>query len=116
MRSPEFQPVGLDLTENIQRGLSVGEGLWLWRYSARYRASLPQHLQTGERKCGGVQNTSDAEFWCYRGLHHGEVTISPAPTTEVIRGGCYFDIPCRFNSQIEVSAISADLRDCGVLI
>jgi len=43
----------------------------------------------------------------------GRVTISPAPTTEVIRGGCYFDIPCRFNSQIEVSAISADLRDCG---
>ena len=43
----------------------------------------------------------------------GRVTISPAPTSEVIRGGCYFDIPCRFNSQIEVSAISADLRDCG---
>ena len=43
----------------------------------------------------------------------GRVTITPAPTTEVIRGGCYFDIPCRFNSKIEVSVISTDLRDCG---
>lgn len=41
----------------------------------------------------------------------GRVTISPAPTTEVIRGGCYFHIPCRFNSKIEVSAVSAELRD-----
>lgn len=41
----------------------------------------------------------------------GRVTITPAPTTEVIRGGCYFHIPCRFNSKIEVSAVSADLRD-----
>lgn len=43
----------------------------------------------------------------------GRVTISPAPTSEVIRGGCYFDIPCRFNSKIEVSSLSSDLRDCG---
>ncbi len=43
----------------------------------------------------------------------GRVTITPAPTTEVIRGGCYFHIPCRFNSRIEVSAVSSDLRDLG---
>lgn len=43
----------------------------------------------------------------------GRVTLSPAPTTEVITGGCYFDIPCRFNSKIEISATSYDLRDCG---
>lgn len=43
----------------------------------------------------------------------GRVTISPAPTTEVIRAGCYFELPCRFNSLIEVAAVSPDLRDCG---
>jgi uncharacterized protein (TIGR02217 family) len=43
----------------------------------------------------------------------GRVTITPAPTTEVIMAGCYFHIPCRFNSKIEVSAMSADLRDLG---
>ena len=43
----------------------------------------------------------------------GRVTITPAPTTEVIRGGCEFDLPCRFNSKIEVSSVSADVRDCG---
>lgn len=43
----------------------------------------------------------------------GRVIISPAPTTEVITGGCYFNIPCRFNSRIEVSALSSALRDCG---
>lgn len=43
----------------------------------------------------------------------GRVTITPAPTTEVITAGCYFHIPCRFNSKIEVAAISPDLRDCG---
>jgi uncharacterized protein (TIGR02217 family) len=43
----------------------------------------------------------------------GRVTITPAPTTEVIKAGCYFHIPCRFNSKIEVSAMSADLRDLG---
>lgn len=43
----------------------------------------------------------------------GRVTISPAPTTEVIKGGCYFHIPCRFNSKIEVSTLSIDLRDLG---
>ena len=41
----------------------------------------------------------------------GRVTITPAPTTEVIKGGCYFHIPCRFNSLIASSAVSADVRD-----
>ena len=41
----------------------------------------------------------------------GRVTITPAPTTEVIKAGCYFHIPCRFNSLIASSAISADVRD-----
>ena len=32
---------------------------------------------------------------------------------EVGSGGCYFDLPCRFNSKIEVSHMSDALRDCG---
>ncbi len=43
----------------------------------------------------------------------GRVTLTPAPTTETITGGCYFHIPCRFNSKIEVSHMSDALRDCG---
>ncbi|MQM29592.1 MAG: hypothetical protein CRU78_03200 [Candidatus Accumulibacter phosphatis] len=43
----------------------------------------------------------------------GRVTISPAPTTEVIKAGCEFDLPCRFNSSIEITALSKSMRDCG---
>ena len=34
---------------------------------------------------------------------------------EVVSGGCYFDLPCRFNSKIESSSLSADIRDLGSL-
>lgn len=44
----------------------------------------------------------------------GLVTISPAPLiTDTITAGCQFDIPCRFNSAIEMTAVSPSLRDCG---
>ncbi|MBE2260637.1 MAG: DUF2460 domain-containing protein [Rhodobacteraceae bacterium] len=43
----------------------------------------------------------------------GRVTITPAPTTEVIKGGCEFDLPCRFNSSIEITALTKHIRDCG---
>lgn len=44
----------------------------------------------------------------------GLITISPAPLiTDTITAGCQFDIPCRFNSQIEVTAIDINARDCG---
>ena len=33
--------------------------------------------------------------------------------TDTITAGCLFDIPCRFNSQIEVIAIDPKFRDCG---
>ncbi|WP_299163531.1 DUF2460 domain-containing protein [Accumulibacter sp.] len=45
----------------------------------------------------------------------GRVTITPAPTTEVIKGGCEFDLPCRFNSSIEITALSKSMRDCGAI-
>lgn len=44
----------------------------------------------------------------------GRITISPAPLiTDTITAGCQFDIPCRFNSQIEVTSIDVVIRDCG---
>ena len=44
----------------------------------------------------------------------GLITISPAPLiTDTITAGCQFDIPCRFNSQIEVTSIDVAIRDCG---
>jgi len=44
----------------------------------------------------------------------GLITISPAPLiTDTITAGCQFDIPCRFNSQIEMIALSPSVRDCG---
>ena len=44
----------------------------------------------------------------------GRVTITPAPLiTDTITAGCYFDIPCRFDSEIELTALSPSVRDCG---
>ncbi|HCZ15765.1 MAG TPA: hypothetical protein DHV85_14505 [Candidatus Accumulibacter sp.] len=43
----------------------------------------------------------------------GLITITPAPLiTDAITAGCQFDIPCRFNSKIEVTAVDISLRDC----
>ena len=40
--------------------------------------------------------------------------VNTAPQVgEVVSGGCYFDLPCRFNSKIDVAAISEGVRDCG---
>lgn len=37
----------------------------------------------------------------------GQVTITPAPLlTDVVTGGCEFDIPCRFDSAINVTPVS----------
>lgn len=45
----------------------------------------------------------------------GRVTISPAPThpADVITAGCEFDVPARFDSAIQVTALSDRVRDCG---
>jgi len=45
----------------------------------------------------------------------GQVTISsPTPSIgDTVTGGCQFDIPARFNSSIEVTALSDRVRDCG---
>ena len=44
----------------------------------------------------------------------GLMTISPAPLiTDNITAGCYFDIPCRFDSAIVLTALSPSVRDCG---
>jgi uncharacterized protein (TIGR02217 family) len=45
---------------------------------------------------------------------NGQVTISPAPSGgDVITAGFEFDLPARFNSAIDVSAVSNNIRDCG---
>ena len=44
----------------------------------------------------------------------GRVTNSPAPLiTDLVTAGCEFDLPCRFNSRIDVAHISANLREGG---
>ena len=44
----------------------------------------------------------------------GIVTISPPPSAgDTITAGFWFDLPCRFNSMIEVTAIDPTFRDCG---
>ena len=44
----------------------------------------------------------------------GIVTISPPPSAEdTITAGFWFDLPCRFNSLIEVTALDPTFRDCG---
>jgi hypothetical protein len=42
----------------------------------------------------------------------GTVNTNPQ-TGEVVKGGCEFDIPCRFNSRIDVNAIAAGVRESG---
>lgn len=47
---------------------------------------------------------------------NGQVTISPAPLVgDTITAGFEFDIPARFNSPIEVTALAKDARDCGAI-
>ncbi len=45
---------------------------------------------------------------------NGQVTISPASLVgDAITAGFEFDIPARFDSAIEVSALAREARDCG---
>jgi uncharacterized protein (TIGR02217 family) len=44
----------------------------------------------------------------------GLMTLSPAPLIgDNITAGFLFDIPCRFNSAIEITSIDIAIRDCG---
>lgn len=44
----------------------------------------------------------------------GIVTVSPAPLVgDTITAGFEFDIPARFDSSLDVSSLSRDVRDCG---
>jgi uncharacterized protein (TIGR02217 family) len=41
-------------------------------------------------------------------------TVNTRPQTgEEVRGGCRFDIPCRFNGRIDVNHVSKDVRETG---
>jgi uncharacterized protein (TIGR02217 family) len=41
-------------------------------------------------------------------------TVNTRPQSgESVTAGCYFDLPFRFNSKIEVTSLSPDVRDCG---
>lgn len=43
-------------------------------------------------------------------------TVHTAPQTgETVNGGCEFDIPCRFNSRIDVGAIAYGIRETGAI-
>lgn len=42
----------------------------------------------------------------------GTVNTNPQ-TGEVVKGGCEFDIPCRFNSRIDVNAVATGVRQSG---
>ena len=42
----------------------------------------------------------------------GTVNTNPQ-TGEVVKGGCEFDIPCRFNTRIDVYAVAHGVRDTG---
>ena len=43
-------------------------------------------------------------------------TITPAPLiTDVVTAGSEFDLPCRFNSRIDIQHVSPDLREAGAI-
>ena len=47
----------------------------------------------------------------------GQVTISPPPLiTDVITGGCLFDIPCRFDGEIDVTPLSPNYAETGEIM
>lgn len=44
----------------------------------------------------------------------GRVTLTPAPSGgDVVTAGFEFDLPCRFDSTIDIAALSKTVRDCG---
>ena len=45
----------------------------------------------------------------------GTLNLNPQ-TGESVTAGCYFDLPFRFNSKIEVGSLSSDVRDCNLEI
>lgn len=46
----------------------------------------------------------------------GRVTISPAPSIgDTVTGGCYFDLPARFDSRLEVTSVGGEVRDTGTV-
>ncbi|MFA5170428.1 MAG: DUF2460 domain-containing protein [Sulfuriferula sp.] len=45
----------------------------------------------------------------------GGVTNTTPQIGEIVKGGCQFDIPCRFNSKIDVSNTSPNWRDSGTI-
>ena len=47
----------------------------------------------------------------------GRVTITPAPAypADVMTAGCYFDIPCRFDSDLEQEFLSREVRNIASL-
>lgn len=45
----------------------------------------------------------------------GGVANTQPQASETVTGGCLFDLPCRFDSAIEFSAIGGDVRDTGTV-
>ena len=44
----------------------------------------------------------------------GRVTLTPAPGGgDVVTAGFEFDLPCRFDSAIDIASLSKTVRDCG---
>jgi len=47
----------------------------------------------------------------------GQVTIDPAPLeSAVVTGGCYFDIPCRFDGEIDITPLSPHYAETGEIM
>jgi hypothetical protein len=57
-------------------------------------------------------NINSTAFTAYTS---GGTTNTTPQTGEVVKGGCQFDIPCRFNSKIDVSNTSPQWRDSGTI-
>lgn len=53
-------------------------------------------------------NINSTAFTAYTS---GGTTNTNPQTGEVVYGGCEFDIPCRFNSRIDITALSPDMRE-----
>lgn len=62
---------------------------------------------------GGTTITVAINSSAFTAYVSGGVVNTNPQTGETVNGGCEFDIPCRFNSRIDVNAIAFGVRESG---
>ena len=62
---------------------------------------------------GGTTITVDINSTAFSAYTSGGTAKTALLTAEVVKGGCEFDIPCRFNSRVDITALTPGMRESG---